>query len=145
MMQKLNRNWLVSSKLTWGMWQILTWALENPKNWHFNWLLLTKVYNVWAKKSTEKLCLMVLNIDVIFEGKLTCAFKNDMRNLSHFHQNTFESHKIGTWMGSFYPKRKMYELQIYRGVMCHDNKEWCKIWKGIDFSVQDRHEQFDKF
>ena len=36
---------------------------------------------------------MVLNIDVTFEGKLTCAFKNDMRNLANFHQSTFESFK----------------------------------------------------
>ena len=27
---------------------------------------------------------MALNTDTIFEGKLTCAFKNDMRNYSKF-------------------------------------------------------------
>ena len=37
-------------------------------------------------KSTEDLCLMALKIDVIFEGKLTCAFNNDMRNLTNFHR-----------------------------------------------------------
>ena len=47
---------------------------------------------------------MALNIDAKFEGKLTRAFKNDMRNLANFHQSTFESLKIGTLMGSFYPK-----------------------------------------
>ena len=50
MMQHLKRNWIVNSKLTWGIWRILTRALENLKNLHFNGLLLTKVYNVWAKK-----------------------------------------------------------------------------------------------
>ena len=30
----------------------------------------------------------------------------------------------------------MYELKIYRGVMCHDKEEWCKIWREIDLSVQ---------
>ena len=79
MTQNLKRNWLVSSKLTWGIWQILTWALENLKNLHFNRLLLTKVNNVWAKKSIEELFLMELNIDAKFEGKMTCAFKNGMR------------------------------------------------------------------
>ena len=49
-------------------------------------------------------CLMALNIDAKFEGKMTCAFKNDMRNLANFHQSMFESLKIGTLMGSFYPK-----------------------------------------
>ena len=44
---------------------------------------------------------MVLNIDAKFEGKLTCTFKNDMRNLANVHQSTFESLKIGTLMASF--------------------------------------------
>ena len=39
----------------------------------------------------------------------------------------------------------MYELKIYRGVLCHDNEEWCKIWRGIDLSVQNWHEEFDEF
>ena len=50
MMPKLKRNWLVSSKWTWQIWQILTAALRNLKNLHCNVPLLTKVYNVWAKK-----------------------------------------------------------------------------------------------
>ena len=58
---------------------------------------------------------MALNIDATFEGKLTCAFKNDMRNLANFHQSMFGSLKIGTLMGSFYSKQKMHELKIYRG------------------------------
>ena len=29
--------------------------------------------------------------------------------------------------------------------MCHDNEEWCKIWRGIDLSVQNWHKEFDKF
>ena len=66
---------------------------------------------------------MALNIDATFEGKLTCAFKNDMRNLANFHQSMFESLKIGTLMGSFYAKQNIYELKIYRGVLCHDNEE----------------------
>ena len=48
---------------------------------------------------------MVFKIDTKFEGKLTCVSKNDMRN----------------FMASFCPELKMYELKIYRGVMCHDN------------------------
>ena len=39
----------------------------------------------------------------------------------------------------------MYELKIYRGVLCHDNEEWYKIWRGIDLSVQNWHEEFDEF
>ena len=47
---------------------------------------------------------MALKIDAKFEGKLTCAFKNDMRNLANFHQSMFESLKFGTFIGSFYLK-----------------------------------------
>ena len=47
---------------------------------------------------------MALNIDAKSGGKLTCAFKNDIRDLANFHQSTFESLKIGALMGSFYPK-----------------------------------------
>ena len=48
------KNWrgivFVNSKLTWGIWEILTRALENVKNLHFNGLLLPKVHNVWSRK-----------------------------------------------------------------------------------------------
>ena len=39
----------------------------------------------------------------------------------------------------------MYELKVYRGVMCHDNEEWLKIWTKIDWSVENWHEEFDEF
>ena len=46
-----------------------------------------------------------------------------------------ESFQIEIVMSSFCLKLKMYELKIYRGVLCHDNKEWCKK----------RNEKFDEF
>ena len=79
-------------------------ALENLESLHFGGFLSNKVYNGWAKKIVGEFCLMVLKIDATFEGKLTCAFKNDMRNLANFHQSMFESLKIGILMGSFYAK-----------------------------------------
>ena len=30
-------------------------------------------------------------------------------------------------------------------ILCHDNEEWCKIWRGIDLSVQNWHEEYDEF
>ena len=71
----------------------LTPALKNLNNFHFNGLILTKIYNVWA-----------LKIDTKFEGKLTCASKNDIRNFANFHQSTFKSLKSWTFLGSFYQK-----------------------------------------
>ena len=34
---------------------------------------------------------MELNIGAKLEGKVTCAFKNDMRDLGNFHQSTWKS------------------------------------------------------
>ena len=50
MIQNLKRNWLVVSKLTWEIWQILTRALKILTNFHFKGLLLSKVYIIWDKK-----------------------------------------------------------------------------------------------
>ena len=60
---------------------------------------------------------MTLECDAKFEEKLTCCLENDMRNLAH------ENLKIGTFIGSFYAKQKIYELKTYRGVMCYDSEE----------------------
>ena len=75
--------------------------------------------------------------------KVTCASKNDMRNLTWGIRAL--SLKIGTLMSPFRLKLKMYELKTYREVMCHDNEEWYKIWKGIDLLVQNWPEEFDGF
>ena len=53
--------------------------------------------------------------------------------------------KLWTFLGSFNPKYNIYELKVYRGVICYDNEEWCKIWKEIDQSLQNWHEEFNKF
>ena len=55
---------------------------------------------------------------------MTCAFKNDMSNLANVHQGMSGSLKIEALMGSFYPKYKMYQLKIYRGVLCCDSEEY---------------------
>ena len=39
--------------------------------------------------------------------------------------------------GILLSKKKKYELKIHWGVMSHDNEEWCKIWRGIDFFKND--------
>ena len=56
-----------------------------------------------------------------------------------------ESLKIGTLMAYFCLKLKMYQSRNFRGVICHGNDKWSKIWKGADLSVQNWHEKFDKF
>ena len=60
-------------------------STQKYKESHFNEPFLTKLHNVWAKKSTEELCLMRLKINAKFEGKLTCACK-ELKNLANFHR-----------------------------------------------------------
>ena len=39
----------------------------------------------------------------------------------------------------------MHELKIYRRAICHYNEEWCNIGRGIYFSVQNWHAEFNEF
>ena len=120
-------------------------ALQNHKNLHFNGFLLKKAYNVWVKKSIGELRLMALDIDATFDGKVTCSFKNDMRNLAIFHQSILKSLKRWTFMWSFYSKKKVFELKIDRGVLHDGSEEWYAIERRIDSSIQNWDEEFDKF
>ena len=102
----------------WKIWREIdllfqNWHKEFDEFWFEN-LKVSKTYTLircfWPKyimfelKNTQELCLMVLNIDAKFEGKLTCAFKNDMRNLANCQQSMFESLNTGNFIGYFYTK-----------------------------------------
>ena len=83
---------------------------------------------------------MALKIDTKFEEKLTCASKNDMRNLANFHQSTWKSQN---WDFDDILLLEMYEPKIYRGVI----RQWSVMqnWRVIELSVENWHEEFDKF
>ena len=118
--------------------------VESLKNLNFCWFLLCKVYNILAKKIQRSYILwhwkvmQNLNKNWITVWKMTGG-------IWQIFTGGLESFKIGTLMRSFYPKQKMYELKIYRWVICHGNEELCKIWRGIDLSFQNRHEGFNEF
>ena len=60
-------------------------------------------------------------------------------------QIIFRVLKIEILMGSFTPKLEKYELKTHRGVICHDNEELHKIWRGTDLPFQSWDEKFDEF
>ena len=66
---------------------------------------------------------MELDIDATFDGKVTCSFKNDMKNLAIFHQIMLKSLKRWTLVWSYYSKEKVFELKIDREVLGHDSEE----------------------
>ena len=144
MMQNLKRNWLVISKLAWGIWWILTRALESLKNFHFNLLLMSKVYIVWAKKvqrvifhETEEGCKIWGGIDL--------PFKNWYKEFDKFWPERSKVSKIFTLLGSLWAKSILFELKKYRGVVSHETEEGYKICGGIDSLFQNWHNEFDKF
>ena len=52
--------------------------------------------------------------------------------------------KLGVLWGRFVQSRKCMSLK-FRQELCHDNKEWCKIWRGIHLPFQNWHWEFEKF
>ena len=72
MMQNLKRNWLVSSKLTWGIWRILTRALKNIKIctlmgcWPKYIMFELKKYRAVMFEGTEDWCKIWRKTDFCF-------------------------------------------------------------------------------
>ena len=48
-------------------------------------------------------------------------------------------------MGSLSAKYILFELKKHRGIIFHEAEEGYKIWRGIDPSFQNWHQEFDKF
>ena len=105
--QNLGRNRLAVSKLAKGIWQILTWGLESLKDFHFNGLLMGKLYIVWAKKSTEEQSFMKLKRDTKFGEDSTRRFKIGM-SLTKFNPSTWKSQKFSFYWAPF--EQSIYSL-----------------------------------
>ena len=132
LMNNLKKNWLVVPRMT-KIWLFLTRVFKSFTNLRFDWFLLCKVFNVWPKKVQRIYLSWQWRVMQKFKEKLTCGLENNIKSLANCHQSTG---KCQNWdfMTPFCPRQKMYELTIYSGIMCHDNEEWYKSWKGINLS-----------
>ena len=94
-------------KLTWGIWQIFTRALESLwiRTVMASFCLKLKMYEL--KIYTRVVCHDSEEWRKI-EEELTCQFKIDMRNLTNFDPSTLKSQKIFTLMGWFWTKYIMF-------------------------------------
>ena len=63
-------------------------STQKSKKFALQWGAFDQSKQCFSLESTEELYLMRLKVDAKFEGKLTCAFKNDMMNLANFYQST---------------------------------------------------------
>ena len=118
--QILKKNWL------------MVWTLEILKSFHFNGLLISKVYIVWVKK--------VQRSNLSWNWRRT---QNLERNRLVVSKLPWEIWQILIWalqkskknlvlIGSLWPKNVLFELQRYRRVIFHDTEKLCKFWRKTD-------------
>ena len=87
---------------------------------------------------------MKLKRDTKFGEESTRRLKNWHKEFDKSWPERSKLSKIFTLMGSLWAKSILFELKNYRGVVFHENEEGYKIWRGIDSSFQNWHEEFDK-
>ena len=111
MMQNLERNRLVVSKLTWGSWQILTRALEGLKNFHFNGLLLNKAYIVWAKKVQRNYLSWQWRVMQNLKKNWFVVWKMTW-GIWQIFTRSLKVSKLGLWWDPFVQSRKCLSLKF---------------------------------
>ena len=161
-MHERQTNWGVISNDTEEWWKISRGIDLSFRNWlkEFDEFSLenskiSKIYTLMSCFWTNYIVFELKKYkEVVFDctqdwykvwGKTGLWFQKLTWEISQIFTRRLESLQIGTLMTYFYLKLKMYELKIYRKVLCHDNEEWCKKWRGIDLPVQNWQEEFDEF
>ena len=103
---------------------------EILRNLYFDRLLLLKVYKISAKKNRrvvphdiEKWCKIWRKTDLLLQI---------WQEFGEIWPKHSKISKMCTLIGSFYAKYMTLDLKKYRGVIFHDNEEWCKIWRKTD-------------
>ena len=106
-------------------------AVESPKSWNSMGYICLKTTFLHLKHL--QICLTLLSTDLWF-GKWHEEYGN-----------FFPEHsKLGFWWDPLIQTWKSMSLKS-TGVICHDNEELHKIWRGTDLSFQSWHEDFDEF
>ena len=53
--------------------------------------------------------------------------------------------KLELWSDPFVQSIKGVTLKFFWGVMCHENEDYWKVWRGINLSFQNWHEDLHEF
>ena len=93
-LQNLKENWLVTWKMTLGIWLTFMRAVESLEICTLIGSFCPQSIQRFRWKSTEELCLMTLKSDPKFEEKLTLGSKYDMRDLVNFHASSSKSEHL---------------------------------------------------
>ena len=115
-LQNLKENWLETWKMTFEIWLIFMWAVKSLKICTLMCYYLSITYKVSAKKvqknnfswhwkkihTLKKKCLFIWKMTRVISWNLIWAL---------------ESLKVCTFMGNFWKKYVMFELQRYKAVV----------------------------
>ena len=118
---------------------MLTRALENLKNFHFNRLLLSKVYIVRPKKAQRSYLSWNWKGKKIWRG-IDLPFQNWHKEFCKIWPEHSKVSKIFTLMGFFWAKYILFELKKYRGVIFQETEErYCYVLPklGLDLKNTD--------
>ena len=108
------------------------------------WAAFDQSIQCFSLGRTEKLCLMALKTGTKFEGKLTCASKNNMRNLANFHRSTWKSQNWGciSWKcislkftGDLYAMTMKNDAKIEEELTCQSKIDM-RILTNFDLSTR---------
>ena len=129
-------NWLVVWKMTWGIWQFFSRTLKIG--------ILMRSFNSKSMsiKFTGVICHDNEKLRKIWRGT-DSLFQSWLEEFEEFWPKKVS--KIFILMDSFWVKYILFELKKYRGVIFHETEEEYKIWREIDLSFQNWHNEFDKF
>ena len=94
--QSLKKNWLVVSKITKLNEEYGKFFPEHSKISKLGlwWDPFIQRRKCVTLKLTDELCVMTMKSDPKFEEELTCAFKIDIRNLTHFDPSIRKSNQF---------------------------------------------------
>ena len=111
--------------MTCRIWWILTQPLKSPKMLLW-WAIFVQRMRFELKKyrgvifhSTEQLCKIQTKPGLVV-SKMAWGF-------GWTFIRALKSLKNCTMMGSFSPKH-MFQLENFRGILCHETEGWCKNW-----------------
>ena len=75
--QSLNKKWLLVPKMTWGIWRILTWAVQS-----------LKISTLLVYFCRKYIMFMLKRYRGVVLWKILYAFKNDIINLVNLHTSS---------------------------------------------------------
>ena len=138
MLQNLKKNWLVVWQMAGGIWQIFIRTLGSVRIGIFIGSFCPKykmhelkIYRGVISHNTEEWWKIWRGIDLLFQ--------NWHKEFDKFWLENSKVSKIYTLMGCFWPIYVMFDLKKYRGVIFHDTRVWCKIWRKTDLLFRKWH------